>query len=528
MNDAKHSISKAASAMSLATTLSRLLGLARDQVSAYFFGASVVSDAFILAFRIPNLLRDLLAEGSLSAAFVPAMAKARANAGTEGAWRLASLMLNSMALLMALLSALGLLFTPQLVAALAPGFQARPEQFELTVSLARILFPFLSLMAFSSLLMGILISRQHFVTGAVAPIFLNMTMLGVGAWLYSQGGTDETAKVRAWAWGYLLAGLVQLLVHLPPVFKEGFRYKLAWPFGDAGVRAVWKQTFPAILGQSGNQVNLWINSSMASAMAVGSASYLYYGTRMMQLPLGIFAVAVSTAVLPTLAGQHQGKDGASFKSTLGYGLRLTLFFTLPASLGLILLSEPINILLFFGGKFGLEACLNAAAACSLYSLGIVFASLNKVLGPAFYARDEASVPVKVSLVGVIINIAVSLALRDSMGFKALALATSLSGLAQAGMLLWLIRRRLGPLLRSELLKDFGRICLAAALMGLGVKGLQAGLDSGLSPEALHARARLAWELPLLVAAGTALYLGLSKGLGLPYLAPLLGKRAKKP
>jgi putative peptidoglycan lipid II flippase len=522
MNNPQNSITKAAGTMSLATTASRLLGLVRDQASAYFFGAGWVSDAFVIAFRIPNLLRDLLAEGALSAAFVPAMTKERQQRGHEGALRLASLMMSSLAILMAAMLLLGLAFSPQLVAGLAGGFQDRPEQFDLTVRLTRILFPFLSLMVFSSLLMGILISRSHFVTGAVAPIFLNLTILLFGAALYFQGGMPPERKVLVWAWGCLAGGLVQLLVHVPPVLKEGFRWKPSWPFRDKGVAKIWGQMGPAILGQSGNQLNLWVNSWMASYMAVGSATCLYYGNRMMQLPLGIFAVAISTALLPSLAGHHASDDSQAFKKTIGFGLRLTLFITLPASLGLILLSDPINLLLFRAGRFDTQAALNASAACALYSAGIVFASFNKVIGPAFYARDEAAIPVKVSLAGVAINVAVSLGLQGRMGFRALALATTLSSLAQAAALVWLLRRRMGPLLRTEIFSDFAKIAFCSLAMALAVWGS----SRCLGPVESLGRGGLALRVGGLMALAAALYFPLAHALGLDYLGPLLGKRRK--
>jgi len=494
MSDTKHSITKAASTMSLATGLSRILGLLRDQIAAYFFGAGWVSDAFIMAFRIPNLLRDMLAEGALSAAFVPAMTKERQLHGKEGAYRLASMMLNSMIILMAGMTLLGMAFSHQVVTLMANGFSARPEQFELTVNLTRILFPFLSMMVFSSLLMGILISRNHFVTGAIAPVFFNLTIVSFGALIYLHHGQLAEKNVYLWAWGYLTAGLVQFLVHVPPVWKEGFRWKIAWPFKEPGVKRVWAQMRPAILGQSGNQINLWINSWMASAMAVGSASYLYYGNRMMQLPLGVFGVAISTAVLPTLSSQHGLADSAAFKKTLGFGLRLTIFITLPAAVGLILLSEPINILLFKHGQFTLDNALNASAACSLYSFGIVFACVNKVLGPAFYAREEAVVPETVSMVGVLVNLCISFGLKDVLGFRALALATTVSSVAQSGILIWLLRRRLGSLLRTEILTDLGKILGCTLAMGLAVEAFVFWLRQGIDPAALYDKGLLAKEI----------------------------------
>jgi putative peptidoglycan lipid II flippase len=285
---------------------------------------------------------------------------------------------------------------------------------------------------------------------------------------------------------------------------------------------------PAVLGQSGTQINLWVNSVMASSMAIGSVSYLNYGNRMMLLPLGIFAVAISTAVLPTLSSHHVNQDSQAFKKTLGFGLRLTLFYTLPAAAGLILLSDPINVLLFRGGRFSLSDALNSAEACSLYSLGIVFASFIKVLGPAFYAREEASVPVKVSVIGVLINIVISLALKEQLGFRALALATSLSNFAQACMLIWLLRRRLGALLRVEIFADFAKIAGCTALMCFAVWGARFGWERGMNPFEIWSRGRLAlgMEMALLMGIGGLVYFPLAHLLGLDYLGPLLGKRQK--
>jgi putative peptidoglycan lipid II flippase len=530
MSNSNHSITKAASTMSLATATSRILGLARDQMIAYFFGSGLISDAFFMAFRIPNLLRDLLAEGALSAAFVPAMTRERQLHGKEGAWRLASLMLNGLILLMAALVLLGMIFSPQFVHLMAPGFEQRPEQYHLTVYLTRLLFPFLAMMVFSSLLMGILISRNHFVTGAIAPVFFNLTILisGVGLYFFARQMPPEK-KVILWAWGYLAAGLVQFLVHVPPVLKEGFHWKWAWPFGDPGVKRIWGQMRPAILGQSGTQINLWVNSVMASSMVVGSLTYLTDGNRMMLLPLGIFAVAISTAVQPTLTNQHVSEDSQAFKKTLGYGLRLTLFITLPAAAGLVLLSQPINVLLFRLGKNSLQDALNIADACTLYSIGIVFAAFVKVLGPAFYAREEASVPEKISVIGVVINISISLLLKDALGFRALALASTLTNISQAAMLVWLLRRRLGPLVRSEILEDFTKILLCTMVMGFAVWGAQWALERGVDPSQLYMRGRtvLAGEVIALMLVAGAVYFPLSHALGLDYLGALLGKASKK-
>jgi putative peptidoglycan lipid II flippase len=530
MSNDNHSITRAASTMSIATATSRILGLARDTITAHFFGAGWVSDAFIMAFRIPNLLRDLLAEGALSAAFVPAMTRELQTEGPESGWLLASMMLNSLIALMLVLVSLGIVFTPQLVTLMAPGFRARPEQFELTVLLTRMLFPFLAMMVFSSLLMGVLISRNHFVTGAMAPVFFNFTLIlfGAGIYLFARESGPQ-GKVMIWAWGCLAAGMVQFLVHVPPVMREGFHWRLGWPFGHPGVKKIWKQMVPAVLGQSGTQINIWINSLMASTMVIGSVSYLNYGNRLMLLPLGIFAVAISTAVLPTLASHHVSQDSGAFKKTLGYGMRLTLFITLPAAAGLVMLSDPINVLLFYGGRFTLADALGTAEACSLYSLGIVFAAFIKVLGPAFYAREEASVAVNISVIGVAINIAISLWLKDLLGFRALALASSLSNVAQAALLVWLLRRRLGPILRAEFLKDFAAMCGCTALMCLAVWGGQAWLERGKSLQQLYGSGKgpLALETAALMAVAGAVYFSLTHFFGLDYLGPLLGKRAKK-
>ncbi len=511
-------IIKAVGGMGLATMLSRVLGYWRDALAAGLFGAGPVSDAFVAAFRLPNMFRDLFAEGALSSAFVPAFARAKHHSEGE-AWRLAALMLNAVVLLMALLVALGVWFAPQIVGLAAPGFRADPIQFQLTIRLTRILFPFIAFMALAALLMGMLNSRKRFGIPALAPAMMNVVMISFGLFVCPRIEGGPPAQIIGWAWGALLGGAAQMFFQWPAAWNQGFRPILAWPFKDAGVRKVLGQMGPAVLGNSTTQINLVINTILASQLGAGALTYLYYGNRLMQLPLGVFGVAIATAVLPDLALHRASGDPVAFRKLLGYGLRLTLFITLPAMAGLILLAEPINLLLLRWGHFDAQAAHATAMASICYTLGVVFASWTKVLVPSFYAIDEPGVPVKVSLICVAINLALNLALMGSLGYLGLALAASVSAAIQALLLQWLLRRRVGVLWDKAGLRDGARMIMAVFAMVLTLLVAEAGLASlGMDVTDLSmGRAVLAAKVFGLIALGAVVYALVASALGLAYV-----------
>ena len=438
-------ILKAAGGMSLVTSLSRILGYGRDALNAALFGAGAISDAFFVAYRIPNMLRELFAEGALSAAFIPSLARAREEAGPGAVWHLAAMMLNAVILVMSLVVLTGIGLAEPLVALLAPGFRNNPEQFDLAVMLTRVMFPFIGFMSVGALLMGMLNAHQKFVLPAFAPVAMNLVMIASGLWLCPLFGLEPRQQVVGWALGAVLGGLSQALVQAPAAWKEGLRAKLAWPFTDPGVRKVLKQMVPAVMGLSVVQVNILVNQNLASTLESGSISFLYYGNRLMQLPLGVFGVAVATAVLPTLSKHSARRQPQHFKDTLGFGLRLTLLLTLPAAAGIWMLAGPINELLFMWVRFTAQDAALAAQATGAYCVGILFAAMVKILAPAFYALEDSRTPVKIAVVMVALNLALALSLMGPLRFSGLALAVSLTAAANAGLLLWMMGRKLRSL-----------------------------------------------------------------------------------
>jgi putative peptidoglycan lipid II flippase len=507
--------------MSAATLLSRLLGYGRDMVSAGLFGASAYSDAFVVAFRLPNLFRDLFAEGALSSSFVPALARHRHQHGAASAWTLASLMLSALAMILAVLVLAGIILAPWLLALVAPGFKANPAQFQLALKLTRLLFPFIGFMGMAALFMGMLNERRQFLGPALAPAAMNVVMISFGLLVCPRFGPDPKDQIVGWAWGALAGGAAQWLVQVPGAWKAGFHWRPRWPWADAGVLKVFRQMGPAVIGLSTTQVNLVVNTLLASQLAAGAVTTLYYGNRLMQLPLGIFGVAIATAVLPDLASSQAAGQQQRFKHTLSYGLRMSLFLTLPCLVGLVGLALPINVLLLKVGRFDLDAARATAAVSVAYTLGVVFASWVKVLVPAFYALDEPGLPVKVSFGMMLVNLVFNLLLWRPFGAVGLAATASVTALIQAGSLLWLLRRRLGPLASRQDLAEGLRILGAAAAMGLGLWQARRGLDAWQPGWDLGAQGRpalLLWVL-LLIAGGAALYASLALALNLQGLLP---------
>jgi putative peptidoglycan lipid II flippase len=300
----KDKIGKSVGLIGLATLGSRVLGYGRDMLGARLFGASIYSDAFVVAFRLPNLFRELFAEGALSAALIPGLARARQEAGEAGAWRLASLMLSALAMVLALLILAGVWGAPWLLRQAAPGFVADPSQFALALRLTRLLFPFIGFMGLASLFMGTLNARRQFLAPALAPAAMNVVMIAFGLLVCPRLGPDPQDQVTGWAVGALLGGAAQWLVQAPAAWRAGFRWRPQWPWGDAGVRRVLSQMGPAVLGLSTTPVNILVNTMLASLLAPGAVTTLYYGNRLMRLPLGLFGVAIATAVLPDLAAFH--------------------------------------------------------------------------------------------------------------------------------------------------------------------------------------------------------------------------------
>ncbi len=512
--------------MSVATVISRVLGFGRDMLSARLFGAGGISDAFVVAFRIPNFLRDLVAEGALSSAFVPGLARARQRGGDAEFWDLAALMVGAMGLVLGIVVLLGILLARPILTVAAPGFLSRPREFALALRLTRIVFPFIGLVGLSALFMGMLNARRSFFVPALAPAAMNAVMILFGLFVCPRLGPDPRRQVLGWAIGAVVGGAFQCLTQLPTALKLGFRFKAAWPYADAAVRRIFRTMVPAVVGQSTTQVNLLVNTILASQLAAGSMTYLYYGARVMRLPLGIFGVSIASALLPDLSVAHASGDREGFRKTLAFGLRMTLFTDLPALVGLVCLALPIHVLLFKGGHFTLADARATALASIAYTSGVVFMSWGKVLVPAFYALDSPSTPVKVSMALVFVNIGVNLLLWRPFGYLGLAATTSVVALIQAVSLQILMTRRVGRLWAREDLAQVAKMGLATAAMAAGLALAQVGLGR-ISPGwtgAPHGKALLALQVAVLMALGVGVYMGLGRALGLGELMPRLGRR----
>jgi len=452
---------KAAGMISALTLGSRVLGLVREQVFAAFLGAGSYADAFQVAFRIPNLLRDLFAEGALSAAFVPTYTRALAEGGKPRAHELASRLLTVLGAILAVLVLLGLVFTRPLVNFLAPGFD--PGKADITIALTRIMLPFLPLVSFAALAMGMLNAQGRFGIPAAAPAMFNLVAIAWAVGLWAMGFGPEQVAV-GWAVGTLAGGAAQLLIQVPPLWREGWRYRPEWRPGDPGIRAIGRLMAPATVGLAAVQVNIFVSTIFASHED-GAVAWLAYAFRILYLPIGIFGVAVGTVATTGLARRAAEGDTEGLRDTLRRGLAAVCFLSIPATVGLIALRVPIVALLFERGRFDAGDTAQTATALALYSVGLVAYTGVKVLAPAFYALGHPRVPLLASFSAVVTNLAAILALHGQMGFRAIALGTALGSLVNATVLFGVFQRRTGGLATRALGVAVVKILAAAAVMG---------------------------------------------------------------
>src|SRR5881296_4760432 len=472
------SVARNAGIISLAVMASRVLGLVRDQVFAALFGAGLQYDAFLTAFRIPNLLRDLFAEGALSAAFVTTFTWRLEHDGEAAAWRLANLVVNALAIVVGALTLAGIWFAPALVTAIAPGFAAIPGKVELTVTLTRVMFPFLHLVALAAVAMGILNTRHLFGVPAAASAFFNLGSiaggLGCTAWLapgylsavLGRGPAPDaglvTRALTGMAIGTLAGGLLQLLVQVPSLWRVGFRYRPLLALRDPGLRQVARLMGPATIGAAAVQVNVFVNNNFASYLGNGPVSWLNVAFRFMQLPIGLFGVAIGTVTLPLVSRHGARGDTRAFRATVGQALELVALLCLPAAAGLALMGVPVIGLIYEHGRFAPPDTGAAAEALAGYALGLAGYAGIKVLAPAFYALGDARTPMLVSVVSIGVNYALNWMFVRRLGFGhlGLALATSAVALGNFALLYVVLRRRIG---RFGGRSTIGRITLATAV-----------------------------------------------------------------
>jgi putative peptidoglycan lipid II flippase len=495
------SLLRDAGLVSALTLLSRLLGLVREQVFAALLGAGLHADAFQIAFRIPNLLRDLFAEGALSAAFVPTYARVLAERGREEAHRLGSRLLTLLGVLLAAIVVFGMLAAGPIVGLLAPGFDAIPGKAEITINLTRVMLPFLPLVSFAAVAMGMLNAEERYGAPALAPALFNVVAIlwAMGLWAL---GLPAEKVVVGWAVGTLLGGAAQFLVQVPPLWRAGWRFRAEWAPRDEGIRRVAALMTPATVGLAAVQVNIFVNSIFASHEP-GAVSWLNYAFRILYLPIGIFGVAVGTIATSGLARRAASGDLEGLRETLRRSLRMLAFLTVPATAGLVVLGVPVVRLLYERGRFGATDTRNTATALAFYATALLAYTGVKVLAPAFYALGTPRVPLVASLLAVVTNLAVNLSLYERLGYRSVALGTALGSFVNAGLLLAAFQRRQGGLLGHGLGSLLARMIAAALVMAGAVWGLAAALEGRLGTHGL--RAQLCVGL-LPVACGVAIYL----------------------
>jgi len=492
LSEENRRLSRAAGVVSFFTFLSRVLGLVRDMVIAGLFGAGMAADAFFVAFRIPNLLRRLFAEGSMTIAFIPVFSEYLIRKGRKDAFQMARAVLTVLCLLLIFTVLLGIIFAPWIVRLVAFGFGGQGEKYQLTVWLTRITFPYVAAISLVAFFMGVLNSLKRFTAPAAAPIFLNIGMIA-GALYFSRRVDPPIVGV---ALGVLLGGFLQVILQLPWALGEGFRPVPTWRPRHPAVARIGRLMLPALFGSAVYQVNQLVGTLLASFLKEGSISWLYYADRLVQFPLGVFAIAVSTAALPSLSDQAaRGEDGAFFE-TLSHGLRLVLFIALPSMAGLIILREPIVSVLFERGQFDAMATRMTCQALLYYTLGLWAFSGIRVVVSAFYALQDTRTPVKVATWCLAANALFSVALMGPMGHGGLALSLSLASALQLFLLLRLLPadgsgRFLRPVWSSALRNSVCAIIMTAGLLparqwlihqaagGVGVEALRLGILVGL-------------------------------------------------
>jgi len=425
------------------TLLSRVLGLARDIVIARFYSAGIEADAFFVAFKIPNFMRRLFAEGAFSLAFVPVLTEYKNSRTQDEIHQLINRVAGTLGLILLIITSIGVLASPAIVYVFAAGFIDQPEKFELTADMLRLTFPYILLISMTALAGGILNSWKQFAAPAFTPVLLNLSLIGCAVWLAPR----LDVPVYALAWGVLIAGIAQMLFQLPFLYKLGFLPKPVWAWKDSGVQKIIKLMIPALFGSSVAQINLLFDTFIASFLVSGSVSWLYYSDRLLEFPLGVFGIALATVVLPNLSESHfkQGKD--HFNKTLNWAVQLALFIALPATLGLLMLAQPILATLFQYGEFSESDTLMASMSLMAYSLGLPAFILIKILANAFYARQDSKTPVRIGIIAMVVNMLLNvifvlglLNYTDIPAHVGLALATTGSAYCNAGLLALALRR----------------------------------------------------------------------------------------
>jgi len=504
----------AVGAIGLATLASRLLGLARDIVIARVFGAGPMTDAFFVAYRIPNLLRRLLAEGALSTAVIPVFTETLTTGTREGFARMVRAVTGAAIVALVAASALGVILAPWILAVMAAGWRTNPPLFGLAVSLTRLMFPYLLLVGLAALAMGALNAHHRFFTAALGPAVLNIAMIAAVVTLSAR----MTPPIMSLAVGVLVGGLGQLAVQLPELRRLGVPLAPSAELSHPAVKEIGHRLWPAVFALSAVQVTVVINTWLASWLRAGTVSYLYYADRVMEFPLGVFGIALATAALPSMSAQAARGDTEGLRVALRFALRLSAFIAVPATVGLVVLGGPIVRMLFQRGEFSVAEALFTTQALAGYAVGLPAFSATRIAAQTFYALGDTRTPVAVGFASVAANVALALALMWPLQHVGLALASSLSAYVNLFGLYWLLRRRLGPLGGLELLLSLGRTACASLALLLWCMAVSGPLSDG--------RGGVGWTLAAL-GAGIVVYGVAAALLRAPELRSLRGMLARR-
>ncbi len=462
MVDEKKHIARAAGLMSIATFISRVLGFVKDMILARFFGATGIADTFFVAFRIPNLLRELFAEGSMSSAFIPVLTEYQTKQGIEEAKRLVRITFTFITIFVGLICIIGIIFAPAIVTAIAPGFVGVPRKFSLTVLLTRVMFPFLLFISLAALVMGALNTRRIFFIPSLAPAMLNITIIIAVLTL----ATTMEQPIIAVAIGVAIGGFIQFAFQLPSFFKSGYGLTPEYDFRHTGLKKMSILIMPATMGMAVAQINMFVSTILASYLPEGSITYLYYSMRLIQFPIGIFGVAMGMAILPTLSEHAVKGEFDRLRDDFSFALRLLFFITIPAMAGLIALREPIVNILFQRGKFDYVATVGTAQALLFYSIGIWSIVGVRVVTASFYSMQDTKTPVKVAVIALAANVIFSIILMKPLKHSGLAFANALASGVNFLLLFFFLRRKLKRVDTKRILNSFVKIIFASSVMGV--------------------------------------------------------------
>ncbi len=457
----KKQIVRAAGVLGFATIISRIMGMVRDMTVSRLFGAGLATDAFFAAFQIPNMLRRFFAEGALTAAFVPTFSEYYTKRSKQEARDLANSCFTLLTIVMATLTILGMIFSPLVVGIMFPGFKELPGKFDLTVLLNRLMFPYLFFISLVALCMGILNTVRHFFTPAISTVFLNISMILCALLLHNR----FQVPIVSLAIGVLVGGILQLLLQLPTLYRKGFGIRPRLDFRHPAVRRIALLMGPSLFGVGVYYLNLTVSNILASLLPQGSVSYLYYAQRLFEFPQGIITVSVAQAVLPSMSRQAAAGEMEQLKESLRFGLKITLFITIPAMVGLVVCATPILSLIFMGGEFDYPKAVKAAQALQYYSLGLAVVAMVRVLIPAFYALKDTRTPVVTAFISFLLNAGLSMILMKPLLHGGLALATTLAAGCNMALLFFLLRKKIGGFGGGRILGSALKTLVAALPMG---------------------------------------------------------------